>query len=234
MTTTTDPQDELFDVLDAEGNPTGVSKPRGEVHRDGDWHRGLHIWVYGIDPDGKPFMLFQRRSMTKDTWPGKLDVAVGGHYRAGESLAETLRETEEEIGLTTSVDDLVPLGKRFIEDYGETFIDRELDDAFALRSDQPLADYIQHPDEVDGVVSIHLTDLRELFTGDRDRIPANEVRRDGTVLSTEVTDNDFAGDRASYRDAVLTGIELLVAGEIPFPFLIRESRGSDDPESTHE
>ena len=103
MTTTTDPQDELFDVLDAEGNLTGISKPRGEVHRDGDWHRGLHIWVYGFDPDGTPFMLFQRRSKTKDTWPGKLDVAVGGHYRAGESLAETLRETEEEIGLTTSV-----------------------------------------------------------------------------------------------------------------------------------
>jgi 8-oxo-dGTP pyrophosphatase MutT (NUDIX family) len=44
-------------------------------------------------------VLFQRRSAAKDTWPGAIDVAVTGHYRAGESLAEALREAEEEIGL---------------------------------------------------------------------------------------------------------------------------------------
>ena len=36
---------------------------------------------------------------SKDTWPGALDVAVGGHLRAGETLAEAVREAEEEIGL---------------------------------------------------------------------------------------------------------------------------------------
>lgn len=225
MTTTTDPQDELFDILDADGKPTGVAKPRGEVHRDGDWHRGLHIWVYGFEPDGTAFMLFQRRSMTKDTWPGKLDVAVGGHYRAGETLFETLRETEEEIGLTASIEDLVPLGTRFIEDFGATFIDREMDDAFALRSDKPLADYVQHPEEVDGVVSVYLVHLKQLFAGERERVPANEVRRDGTALAVDLAIDDFASDRAIYRDAVVSGIELLVAGETPFPFLIRESSG---------
>ncbi len=61
---TTDPQDELFDVLDADGRPTGLAKPRGEVHRDGDWHGALHIWVGGIGDDGVPFVLFQRRSLT--------------------------------------------------------------------------------------------------------------------------------------------------------------------------
>lgn len=225
MTTTTDPQDELFDILDGEGNPTGVAKPRGEVHRDGDWHRGLHIWVYGFEPDGTPFMLFQRRSMTKDTWPGKLDVAVGGHYRTGETLTETLREAEEEIGLTACMEDLVPLGTRFIEDFGPTFIDREMDDAFALRSDQPLAAYVQHPEEVDGVVSIRLSDLKQLFAGECERVPGNEVRRDGTTLTVNLAVDDFASDRAIYRDAVVSGIELLTTGEKPFPFLIRESSG---------
>ena len=95
---TTDPQDERFDLYDENGIPLGIAKSRGAVHRDGDWHRSLHLWVWGIGEDSAPFVIFQRRSMTKDTWPGALDVAVGGHFRSGESLAETLREAEEEIG----------------------------------------------------------------------------------------------------------------------------------------
>ena len=89
---------ELFDVVTADGQPTGRVKTRAEVHRDGDWHRAVHVWVTGIDEHG-PFLLFQRRSLLKDTQPGKLDATVGGHYRAGETLAETLREVEEEIGI---------------------------------------------------------------------------------------------------------------------------------------
>jgi hypothetical protein len=33
----------LFDILDSDGRPTGVTKRRGDVHRDGDWHGALHI-----------------------------------------------------------------------------------------------------------------------------------------------------------------------------------------------
>ena len=78
---TTDPQDERFDLFDDAGRPLGRSKARGEVHRDGDWHRSLHLWVWGIE-SGEAFVIFQRRSMTKDTWPGALDVAVGGTFGA--------------------------------------------------------------------------------------------------------------------------------------------------------
>jgi isopentenyldiphosphate isomerase len=103
---TTDPQDELFDVLDAEGRPTGVAKRRGDVHRDGDWHGALQIWVGGIGSDAEQFVLFQRRSLTKDTWPGYLVNAIGGHIRAGETLEETVRVAEEEIGLAVTLADL--------------------------------------------------------------------------------------------------------------------------------
>ena len=100
LAATTDPQDELFAVLDANGEPTGRRKRRGDVHRDGDWHGALHIWVGGVDGTvERRSSLFQRRSLTKDTWPGVLDVAVGGHLRAGRRLAEAVREAEEEIGL---------------------------------------------------------------------------------------------------------------------------------------
>lgn len=34
---------EYFDVLDENGNKTGIIKLRNEVHRDGDWHKEVHI-----------------------------------------------------------------------------------------------------------------------------------------------------------------------------------------------
>jgi hypothetical protein len=40
--------------------PLGVSKPRGNVHRDGDWHRSVHVWL----TDGA-CLLLQRRSIHK-------------------------------------------------------------------------------------------------------------------------------------------------------------------------
>lgn len=221
MANTTDPQHELFDILDEHGAPTGQVKARGLVHRDGDWHRGLHVWVYGFSSEGIPFVLFQRRSMGKDTWPGKLDLAVGGHFSAGESLTDTLRETEEEIGLTSTVEELTPLGLRFIEDFGATYIDRELDEVYALRSDWQLDAYVQHPEEVDGVLAIDLHELQLLFSGSRTEIHAQEFQRDGTMRHVMIGITDFAGDREAYRNAVVASIQELVNGECPKPFLIR-------------
>lgn len=36
---------EYFDLLDENGNKTGKTKLRNEVHRDGDWHKAVHIWI---------------------------------------------------------------------------------------------------------------------------------------------------------------------------------------------
>lgn len=41
--------EEYFDALDENGNLTGVKKLRKEVHRDGDWHRTVHIWIINND-----------------------------------------------------------------------------------------------------------------------------------------------------------------------------------------
>ena len=41
--------DEPFDVITADGKPTGRVKSRAEVHRDGDWHRAIHVWLAGVE-----------------------------------------------------------------------------------------------------------------------------------------------------------------------------------------
>ena len=208
-------------MLDADGRPTGVRKTRGDVHRDGDWHGALHVWVGGLGVDGAPFVLLQRRSQSKDTWPGALDVAVGGHVRAGETLAEALRESEEEIGLAVSPDDVVRLGRRFA--LSASGRDNEVQEVFGVRSDRPLGEYRLHVEEVDAVVSVPLEAAIELFDGSRDAVGGVELRRgDDVAKPIEVTIAGFAaGERAGYPALALRRLREVLSGRSPQPFELR-------------
>src|SRR5665648_925233 len=92
--------DELFDVITEDGAPTGIVKRRADVHRDGDWHRAIHVWVYGVE-DSVPFLLFNLRGRHKDTWPGLLDVTVGANAKRRTScLSTTIRPPAPGAGST--------------------------------------------------------------------------------------------------------------------------------------
>ena len=54
-------------MLNAVGLPTGRTKERAAVHRDGDLHRTLHVWLV---KDARSVLL-QRRAASKDLEPGK-------------------------------------------------------------------------------------------------------------------------------------------------------------------
>lgn len=71
--------------------------PRRRVHGDPSLiHRSVHVLVLG--PDGR--LLLQKRSLRKDTQPGKWDTSVGGHVGFGQSYEEAARrEALEELGL---------------------------------------------------------------------------------------------------------------------------------------
>jgi isopentenyldiphosphate isomerase len=135
---------ELLDVLDADGQFTGTTKPRAEVHRDGDWHRSFHLWIV---KEGR-YVLFQRRAKQKDLEPGKIDVTVGGHLTAGETVRDAWREVEEELGLRAALNDLVYLGTRRVERRYALASDREFQEVYLLRCDQELSAYNLNPQEV--------------------------------------------------------------------------------------
>ncbi len=207
---------ELFDVYRADGEPTGRVKPRAEVHRDGDWHRAVHVWVAGQDDETGPFLLMQRRSLAKDTWPGVLDATVGGHYRAGESLTETLRETEEEIGVAVTMAELLPLGVRVcaneVPELG--IYDRELQDVFLLLEDRPLRDYRPHPVELAELIRIPLAPLIDLQRGQPEPIVVERIAPGDTNASqATIAISDFVPTVDRYVLRVAIAVDRVLGGE---------------------
>jgi isopentenyldiphosphate isomerase len=159
--------DELFDIYDAHANPTGAVKRRADVHKDGDWHRAIHVWVLGEDTDG-PWIMFQRRGLGKDTWPGELDCTVGGHIGTGETIEDAYREIHEEIGITIAPDQLRYVGRRMaVSEEPGLHIDHEIQEVFFVRDDRPLLEYRPNQDELDSLVRLPLEPLLDLLSGDR-------------------------------------------------------------------
>ncbi|HSY54547.1 MAG TPA: NUDIX domain-containing protein [Opitutaceae bacterium] len=91
--------EEFFDVVNERDEPVGRATRR-EVHARGLLHRAVHVLV----DDGAGRIFLQKRSMKKDTSPGRWDSSSSGHVDAGEDYDTTaVRELGEELGLYAPV-----------------------------------------------------------------------------------------------------------------------------------
>ncbi len=90
-----DDSEELFPVVDEQGNVTG-SATRGQCHGGSMLlHPVVHLHLF----NSRGELYLQRRPAWKDIQPGKWDTAVGGHLALGERAADALvREADEELG----------------------------------------------------------------------------------------------------------------------------------------
>ncbi len=206
--------DELFDVIDTRGRPTGVVKRRAEVHRDGDWHRAIHVWIYGRDDDG-PFLLLQRRGLDKDTFPGMLDATAAGHLAAGETPEDAFREIEEELGVSVDLAALRHVGTRVIA--GEAppaYRDREHEEVYLLRDDRPLAAYLPDPVEVDGVARVGLPAWVAFLFGETASVPGQAMLASKRVIEPiDVTPDQLIDLPDRYYERVAVACQRALAGE---------------------
>ena len=205
--------DELLDILDESGRPTGEVVPKSEAHRLGLWHRCFHCWICGSDPGG-PYLLLQRRAATKDTWPNYLDVTAAGHLAAGEETLDGLREVEEELGLRVEPERLVPLGTRRVEQEIPGGCDRELHEVFLVFDATPPGDLRLQKEEVEAVFRLDLDDVQALYeTGSA---PAREYA-DGRASVTRMHLAEFVPKEEGYLSGVATAARGLLSGAPPVP-----------------
>jgi len=151
---------ELIDVVGPSGNPLRIIAPRTEVHRKGLWHRTVHIWVL----NGKKELLLQKRSWSKESFPGLWDISAAGHISAGDtSKRAALRELEEELGIPAREDELVFLFtiKGHYEDPSRPFIDNEFSDVYLMRADIPINKVKVDRNEVDEVKYMAVEELKK-------------------------------------------------------------------------
>lgn len=132
-----DNANELFDVVDEHDQVIGQA-PRGVVHQDPAFiHRSVQVLVF--DRQGR--LLLQRRSQSKDLFPGYYCASASGHVLAGDNyIATAEREVREELGVDLP---LTYFGRVLVRSEVET----EITALFAARGDGPFA---FHPTETDG------------------------------------------------------------------------------------
>jgi isopentenyldiphosphate isomerase len=131
------------------------------VHREGLWHRAVHVWV--VTTNGS--VLLQQRAMAKANHPGLWDVSAAGHISSGEdSLQAACRELEEELGLDAKAAEL-KLILRSSETHvlnGGAYVDRELHDVFVLHRDVDPSSLRLQAEEVMAARVVTLQELQSL------------------------------------------------------------------------
>lgn len=152
---------EFFDILDENGHKTGKTKARQDVHRDGDWHKAVHIWIV----NDKDEVLLQKRSPNKDSHPNMWDISSAGHLTAGdESLSGAIREIKEELGLDISPSQFKLIGTRKKADkYTDTFINNEFNDVYLLRLSLDTSKLHLQEEEVSEVKYIPINEFRNMI-----------------------------------------------------------------------
>lgn len=209
---------ELFDLIDADGGPLGRSKPRREVHRDGDLHRSLHIWVWALVA-GEPSLVLQRRSAAKDTHPRAVDVAVTGHLRAGETAEDALREAEEEIGLRLGPSELLLLGRRHRLDRSKPgLVDNELQDIFFATAPADVLTLSPSPAELEAILALPLSVAEKALAGDtvsaRRLVPRTEASP-AALVGEPLSRRDLVPAQDGYYEMALRSIRAILAGGRP-------------------
>ncbi|MEE8131583.1 MAG: NUDIX domain-containing protein [Candidatus Paceibacterota bacterium] len=156
---------EYFDIVDENGNPTGQTKPRQEVHRDGDWHKAAHVWIINSQNQ----LLIQKRSSNKDSHPNMWDISSAGHILAGDALITTaIKEAKEELGIDLQEKDfeyLFTLRSQKVLNEG-AFINNELDDVYLVKLDLDISKLNIQKEELSEVKFTHFAELEKIINSD--------------------------------------------------------------------
>lgn len=161
--------DELIDIVNTLGLPTGKTCLKSFAHQNGILHRSVHIWFYTSSQQ----ILIQKRKDTKDVYPNLWDVSVAGHISSGElPVVAAIREVAEEIGHSVQEKDLEFL--RIWEDkhqHANGILDHEIHYLYLCELKTPLASLSIQEEEVETIELINIETFEKNYDAPETYVP---------------------------------------------------------------
>jgi isopentenyldiphosphate isomerase len=157
---------EHFALFDAHDRPLHRTKPRPDVHRDGDWHRAAQVFVQNERGE----LLCHRRHPAKDLHADLWDACVAGHVGVDESYeACAVREVFEEIGVVIQPGELTWLRYQSVvgSDAAKGLRDREHTTVFLWRTALPIGAFTPQATEISELAYLTPADIRRDLRSER-------------------------------------------------------------------
>lgn len=152
---------EFLDVLNEDGEFTGETMDRKEIHEKNIWHRCVHIWI--INSKGE--LLLQKRAKNKDNFGGLWDISAAGHVESGETREEAaLKETFEELGLQIPFSEYIFIDEIKVVKGTKSHFDV----IYLVRKDIDISEIKLQKEEVESVEFVSWRDLKDrVSAGDK-------------------------------------------------------------------
>lgn len=178
--------DELIDIVDASGNPTGETALKSVIHTKGFYHNTAHVWFYTKNGD----ILLAQRAASKTICPLLWDVSVAGHIDAGETITQAaVRETKEEIGLAILEQDLKKIGVfECFQSYDNGIVDNEFHHTFIAKLEVSIEELKPQPNEVEALKLVSFSTFQSL-------------------LNNSETNNHFVASNRAYYTTIFNAIQ---------------------------
>ncbi|MBF4501589.1 NUDIX domain-containing protein [Savagea sp. SN6] len=143
---------------------------RDDVHKLGLWHDTFHCWLVERDT-----VLLQKRSTMKKDFASLYDVTAAGHLQAEETIADGVRELEEELGLKRNIEDLT-FGAviRDTIQIGD-WIDREFTHVYFHSGPFEPEQFTLQTEEVETLVCVSKRQLIQLFEGQSEFVDTEDI-----------------------------------------------------------
>ncbi len=160
-----------------------------------------------------PAIVYQLRSSNSLWAPEKLDVTAGGHYKAGESVVDGLREVREEIGKDYDFNRLTYLGHKLNINYDvHRVLKHHVVDIFMVEDNNQLETYRLEATEVSALYICPINDLLAVHQSNS-TFEANGITATGEKKSIQVTKDSFPVNWDPYHYKIILIAKRFLAGE---------------------
>ncbi|MDR0978934.1 MAG: NUDIX domain-containing protein [Lachnospiraceae bacterium] len=149
---------EFLDVLDENGNYTGIAESKSKCHEKGLWHKAVAVFII----NSKEQVLLQKRSPNKKAWPNMWDISAGGHVTAGEfGINSVIREIKEEIGIDVNKIDITFIGAVTSSDMQGKMKNNHFNEYYIIKKDIDETKCVLQKEEVSEVKWINKDEIIE-------------------------------------------------------------------------